>query len=181
MSPKTGRPPKKGRTDKTITIRLSEQENELIEKLAEYFKTSKNNIIVESMRYLERYTEEYEHKLGEQLEKDELDFVETEIEKRLERYENRILNKLEKWETKEKEKFYEETLPNMEEEAEVNERVFDRDEAIYNFDTYLEERRNEVEEAIREEYEQQIEEDLEEEWEETEKYAYIREFFGIEE
>lgn len=181
MSPRTGRPPKNGtsRTGCSLNLRLTEDEANAIQSLAEYFDLSRTDVIVESIRYLQNEIEQNTNDIEAYIENEEEEFCEAATERLREASEDDILEELEQFELEEIEYFESETLVMMEEDAEENEREFDRDEAIEHFKTIelpklLEKEKKKIE--LR--YEKNIESAVKEEWE-VEIHSARSRYFGI--
>lgn len=182
MSPRTGRPPKNGksRTEHSLNLRLTEDEAIVIQSLAEYFNLSRTDTIIGSIRYLQDQIKEYDFDLEKYLERRYEEYCEHRIEQLQMAYEDNILEELEQFELDQLEYFESETLVTMEETAEEYERDFDRESAIEDFKSnelqkLVEEERKEIENR----YQEEIEKEVEKEWESEEKYYARRCYFEI--
>lgn len=181
MSPRTGRPPKNGksRTGHNLNLRLTEDEATAIQSLAEYFNLSRTDAVVGSIQYLQSEIEQNTYDIEEYLEREHEDFCEAATERLQLAYEDDILEELEIFEQDEWEYFETETLVALEEEAAEYEKDFDRDEAIKHFETIeLPELLEKEKKKIEHRYEKIIENEAEEEWK-TEKYEARQRYFEI--
>lgn len=181
MSPRTGRPPKNGasRTERSITLRLTEDEANAIQSLAEYFDLSRTDTVVQSVRYLQDQIEQNADDIEKYLERQHEDFCETNTERLKEASEDNILEELEQFEQDEWEYFMEETLALLNEQALEHEEDFDRAAAIEHFkSTELPELIEKEKKKIEYRYEKNIENEVEEEWE-IEKHRIRQLYFEI--
>lgn len=181
MSPRTGRPPKNGtsRTGRSLTLRLTEDEANAIQTLAEYFDISRTDAVVKSVRYLQYEIDHNTENIDRYLVRQYEDFCEVATERLQLAYEDNILDELERFEQDEWEYFETETLALLEEQATDREEDFDRDRAIEYFEsTELPELLEKEKKKIERRYEKIIEDEVEEEWE-IEKYKARQTYFGI--
>jgi len=183
MSPRTGRPPKNGtsRTGRSLNLRLTEDELNAIQSIAEYFDITRTDAVVESIRYLQRDIDEEEGGLSlvTYIEREREEFCEAATERLRVESEESILEELEQFELEELEYFESETLAKMEEWAEENEKEFDREAAIEEFKAgelqeLLEKEKNKIEKR----YDKNIENAVEEEWKIEIHFSRSR-YFGI--
>jgi len=180
MSPRTGRPPKNGksRTGHNLNLRLTEDEAAAIQSLAEYFNLSRTDAVVGSIQYLQSQIEQNTYDIEEYLEREHEDFCEVATERLWESYEDSILEELEQFEQDEWEYFETETLAILEEATDYEE-DFDREEAIKHFETIeLPELLEKEKKKIEHRYEKIIENEVKEEWE-IEKHRMLQLYFEI--
>lgn len=183
MSPRTGRQPKNGTSRRgcSLNLRLTEDEANAIQWIAEYFNLSRTDAIVKSIRYLQAEIEQNTYDLESYIEREREEFCETTTERLWERSEDDINEDLELFEEGEWDYFMTETLVLLEEQASDREENFDRDEAIAHFEAIeLPELLEKEKKKVERRYEKDIENAVEEEWK-TEEYQVRQRYFRIDE
>lgn len=181
MSPRTGRPPKNGtsRTGRSLNLRLTEDEANAIQSIAEYFDLSRTDAIIQSIRYLQAEIEKNTNNIESYIEREREEFCEKAIERLREESEYSILEELEQFEYDERGFFMEDTLAVLEEQASDRGEDFDMEEAIKHFESIeLPELLEKEKKKIEYRYERKIENEVEEEWK-IEEHRARQLYFGI--